>query len=242
MCNMFLAVDFLDNMRECFNEICPETWVTFFGSIIASFIGAIVTIAVMLLTMRHDGKRAKEAERNAMKPWLIGHVDDVKCGVMKNFDEIKSEFKKLEDWVIYFNGEQWVSDVSFDKVSSDLLSDKEKTIVIYFTVRNVGAKSAINLYFKTSYENVKSKPMCLSAMAVDCTKRFVIIFGATQLSENKNLSISFIYTDIVASNAYRQDIHFLVKGPNGLKIENGGFLGTPYQINLNEIPDLRNGK
>lgn len=242
MCNMFLAVDSLDNMRECFNEICPETWVTFFGSIIASFIGAIVTIAVMLLTMRHDGKRAKEAERNAMKPWLIGHVDDVKCGVMKNFDEIKRGFKKLEDWVIYFNGEQWVSDVSFDNVSKNSLMGEGKTLVIYFTIRNVGAKSAINLYFKTSDGNVKSKPMCLSAMAVDCTKRFVIIFGPTQLSENINLEISFIYTDIAVSNAYRQNIHFLKKGDDVLKMRNVGSLGIPYQIDLNEIPDLRNGK
>ena len=226
-----------------YNLLCgllASDWLAFAGAVVGALIGAIITLLSVRKTIKFEAEKSEKSEKNAIRPWLLGCVEykDING---KDFDAVKKEFKKLEDTVVYFYGGKWVSDVSFDNIPQEVCNKDEKRVVIFFTVRNVGMRTAVHLYFKVSEGGTAAKPTCLSAIAVDGIKLFVIIFKQKELEERKKLRLSFIYTDISESNAYEQYIDFQAKEkPEGVKIAEGGYLKPPKQIDVNQIPNLKN--
>lgn len=207
---------------------------------IGAILGAAATIVAVFLTIKSEGKKHKIAAKNAVKPWLTLEIVDGKYGQTELvFDVIENDISTLKYVVLYYNGEEWVFNFSLVKAPLNLLKSEEKSGAFYFDIKNVGANTATNLFLVVTDNNGKSSSLYLSALAVNGTKGIIMIQAPKKEINSNNITLSFIYTDILNEAAYRQDVKIDIAKNTKLRIDLSSALSAPYSINKSEIDNLK---
>lgn len=218
MCNV--TSEIFNCLTAILLKTAPDGWLGFIGSIL----GAVATIAAVIITIKNESKRQKKNDILKSKPWITSKNNIL--SISEDLDEIEDESIVY----IYKNCDNWCLSHSLSNyLISKCRSYNRIGAIIKYEFTNVGGNTATYLNFMINGEIILPQ----FALAVG-DKVSLVLFLPLINNKDTEYKLKLEYGDVVSNTKYYQQEAFLVEKTNGgvtvsQKIEN--LISAPQVLN-----------